>query len=618
MAEAFDKLGQGVKISELAREKRKHTGFLADLMRGRASCRLLFPWPEETAQDKARREAATAELKEFLTSKVDPEFIDLSSDIPSYLFDELSRLGFFALKVPEAYGGKELSEMSYSKVMGLAASYSSAVTIIISADNTIGVKFPVLKYGTEEQKKKYLPELTRWPSGFCFTERHVGSDPARMRTYALRVKDEQDETIGYKITGEKWYTTNSALKENVPLAKYLAVVAKIVDSPDEAEASHTFGIFIVPTASDGVSLGPRNHFCGMHGIYNANPKFTDVYVASEHLIGKEGEGFKIALEALNTGRIAIAAGCLASSKQAFVMMRWWANERQQWGKPIGQHEAIGSGMLVPAAANIFAMEAITEYAAWLTDQGKDARLAAAAAKVFASERAWTIVDNTMQVFGGRGYETYVTLSPRETTAPVERLWRDSRPNRIFEGSTQVLSQWFLREALDEFLKSGEVFLKEGRVLSKIGVGAKFALAYLTLFIPRPADKSLAHQALGNHLVFIEQTARELARTIIVYSGKYQAKLMFKQLTMERFFWIAVELFAMTSSIAKATHLASSYDQKEAVELADIFCREAKRNIRKHFTALSDNDDELARKIAKKILQKGYHFLTTGIIPAVKD
>ncbi len=614
---ALDKLGKGVKIAEKHREKRKHEGFLADLFRGNMTLDTFFPWPERAQEDLEKEKAMMEELETILSQKVNAEEIDQKQEIPQELLEELSRKGFFALKVPTDFGGKGLSQTAYANIVELTASYSSAIVIIVSADNTIGCKYPVLRYGTPDQKARYLPELTKWPSGFCFTEDLVGSDPARMRTYAFRLRDANGDITGYEISGQKWYTTNSALAENVPLAKYLAVVARIVDSPDEVESSDIFGIFIIPTSAPGVTLGPRNVFCGMRGIYNANPKFEKVLAARDQLIGDEGEGFRIALEALNTGRIAIAAGCLGVAKQAHLISRWYAKRRVQWGKPIGKHEAIGSGMLAPNAANIFAMEAMTHYTSWLEDQGRDARLSAAALKVFASERSWTIIDNMMQIFGGRGYETYESLSRREETAPVERIWRDSRPNRIFEGSTQILSQWFMREGCNEMLKTGSVFFEKGKLAKKALVAGTFAAQYTKLILPKTFPYPQLPKKLRPHMEYAERTARKFGRMLILLSGRYREKLIAKQLTLERLFWIATELFAMAACISYAVYCEKKGNTK-AVKRADMYCWQARLNIMKKLLELHHNNDTLAKEIADEILEGMHADIEQGIIPAVED
>lgn len=610
----FANMGKGVQITEEHREKRKHEGFMADLFRGKASLRDVFPWRQRSSADWAKEKQSISDLRDILLKNVDPELVDQTCELPPFIFKKLADLGFFALKVPEKKGGHELSQAAYSNLIKFSNSYCPALTILISADNTIGVKYALLNWGTDAQIAQYLPLLMKKPSGFSFTEEKVGSDPARMETYALRVKDIRGNLTGYLLNGEKWYTTNSALGMGQPLAEYLAVVAKIVDDPREVEQSDCFGIFIVSTTATGVRLGQRNEFCGWHGIYNANPIFEQVILSPDQRLGPEGEGFKIALKALNAGRIAIGAGCLGLGKLALFLSRWWAQKRVQLGKPIGDHEAIGSGMLAQDAATILAMEAIVNYAALLVDRGMDVRITAAVCKIFASERGWTIADNMTQIFGGRGFETYESLSRREKTGPVERTWRDFRPNRVVEGATQPLVQWVMREGVDDFIKTAGVLLEKGQSWEKLKVYCKLSLRYLKLLLPwRLPYVELPYPYLKKHLKFVEQSARKLNRALLLLGAKHRGGLAYKQLTLERCFWIAADLFAITVTLAYAQNISAKYGDLDVFDLADLFAREARLRIAEQFQKIWKNEDHQAGLVYAKIKTGHYPFLHNDIM-----
>lgn len=611
MSSQLKGLGQGVAIAEEQRDKRVLGGFIADLFRGKTSFEKLFPWPDISLSGEYQERVS------LLLKDLDLAEINRTGEVPEDVLRTMANQGFFALKLPKEWGGLGLSQSSYVRVVELLTSAGGPLSILVSADNTIGCKFPIVNFGTPEQKAKYLPELAKWPSGFCFTEQEVGSDPARMQTYALRV-EEEGGVVGYILNGQKWYTTNAPWKDGKPLAQYLLVIAKIVNHPEEVKDAKCFGAFIVPTNAQGVTIGSRNEFCGMRGIYNSDPRFDQVRVAKNQLIGQEGQGFRIALQALNTGRIAIGGSCLALAKQAHLMSRWWARKRHQWGGPIGEKELIGSGKLVPGAANILAMEALVKLAAWRFDQGLDPRLEAAACKVFASEEMWQIVDNCMQIFGGRGYETQASLAKREPALPVERIFRDARPNRIFEGSTEILSQWLVREGLDEDLNRGGVFLEKGQRIKKAWAIVQFLGAYFKTFVFGRTRVSLCvAPPLQKHVKFVKSWTPRFRRQIILLSAVYQEKLKFKQLTIDRLFRIAIYLTAMTAVCSYATHLHRSKGTADAVDLADVFCAQTRRKIERCFSDLWDNDDVLRRGVSKKLLAGHYDaILEEGVIPAV--
>ena len=606
----FKKLGKGVEIAEAQRETTRHTGFLSSVFRGKPDFNLIFPWPKKNSPMELLKEVRLIDKIYDFFKTISPKIVTGEEKITLSLMAQMGELGLFRLKVPEELGGYGLSQTSYTRVIGYLSTHCPAIAIMVSADNTIGAKFPVLYLGTEEQKKKYLPRLTVWPSAFCFTEKEVGSDPARMRTYAMRIRDEAGNVKGYQITGEKWYATNSVLNGSERLAEYLAVVVKIVDKPenlDDKNYKDCFGLFIVSTQSKGFVIRQDARFLGMSGIFNGVLSFNSVEVAKDELIGGEGAGFKIALNALNTGRIAIGGSCTAASKQALSIINWWANERKQWGRTIGEWELIGSGICAESAANILAMEAVTYFAAARTDLKQDSRLEAAVCKVVASEWGWKIVDDMIQVRGGRGYETGQSLSRREITVAADQLFRDSRPNRIFEGSTQILSQWVIREGLDEYLKKGAPFFKPGMYWKKIRVATGFTLQFIRSFISSRISSEIPG-GFRKHLKFVEKNSRRLVRAIIWLSAQYRDKMMFKQLTLARLFTIASELYAITAVCSYAANLG----EDTYGDLADLFCRKSARRVNDAFRDLWDNDDAVARKVAKKVLNKEYPRLEQGI------
>ncbi len=611
-SDVFSKMGKGVVIAEQERDRTRHSGFVADIFRGTPHFEDIFPWVARDEKDERKEARLIARTKAFL-KKLSPEMARAEKDITEEVIKEMAKLGLFRLKVPEALGGLGLSQTSYTHVVGYLSVVSPSLAIMVSADNTIGAKYPVLHFGTPEQKAEYLPSLMEWPSAFCFTEKLVGSDPARMRTCAVRRYDYSAEknggVAGYEIHGEKWYATNSVWKDGEPLAKYLAVIARIVDSLEEidnSKAAPCFGAFIVP--NDGSELitravpTQRTHFIGMKGIFNGVLRFDGVFVPKSALIGAEGDGFKIALQALNTGRISIAGICAENTAKCYEILRWWGKERVQWGRPIGEHELIGSGMIVPAAAHALAMEAMTDYAAGLVDRGEDARLAAAVAKVAVSEQAWKIMDDTVQMRGGRGYELSNSLGKREEAPPVDRMFVDMRPHRIFEGSTEILALWTAREGLDDYLARGKPFLEHGRWLHKASAALGFAVEYAHLLVPLEVPQWLP-KAAEKDLFFVEKHARKLARAILLCSGKYQAKMAVKQLTNARLFWIAADLFGMSVTWSLALSGRSRFFGATSLscELAGMYCAIARRRIKANFASLWGNDDDRARALAKKLL-----------------
>lgn len=629
-------LGKGIEIVEELRNQRSADNLFAGIFNGSPPFKQVFTaWPRPSAEEIVKQSKLMNDVTDFLIKKVDIYSIDDTGSVPLEVFEDMAELGLWGLKAPKEYGGMGLSNTSYIDILTLLASWCSAPVIAVSAHNTIGCVFPVMYYGTYEQKNRLLPELIKWPTGFCLTEKDAGSDASKIREYAVRVRDNRGQIIGYKVTGEKWYTTNGILTDHVPLAKYLAVIAKIVDHPDELDdksKKECFGLFIVPTDSKGFDVGVKNTFIGMRGIHNSTPVFKVVFSSVLDLIGekkpdwetkygwgeREGSGLKIAFESLNTGRIAIAKGCIGASKQAFNLTRWWALKRSQLGGPLADKEFIRN-KLVYAASNILAMEAMAKYASICFDNGQDVRIEAAAVKTFASEKAWQIVDNLAQTRGGRFYETWQSLSKRELTPPDEILWTASRPNSIFEGANEILIQLIFREGTDRLIKTSlPMMSKNSSTAEKLRAVVKMAGYYLKTFIPNDFPK--ANDLLTPHLEFIDSRSRKLVRKIISKSAKYRDKLAVKQLMLDRFSRIAINLGAMALTCAYAHELnKDSGGVYHYTELADLFCRVTTREVEDLFRALDHNDDEYKYQVSRKLLFGDYdYFLLRGIIPMTEE
>lgn len=626
-------LGKGVEMVEELRNQNSADNLFAGIFNGDPPFDSTFAdWPKPSPEELEKRDKLVGKLADFLVAEVDPYLIDNTGTVSLSVFEAMSKLGLYGIKIPEKWGGLGLSQTSYVEALSIAASWCSAIAIVLSADNTIGCKFPVMYYGTDVQKDRFLPELVKWPTGFCLTERHAGSDASNIKTRAIRLRDSERAVVGYEITGEKWFTTNSILSDGKCLARYLAVVARIVDHPDELDDKNKktcFGLFIVPTNQDGVNMGTRNYFVGMRGIHNSNPKFNNVLVPISNLIGekrpnwesaygwgeREGSGLKIAFESLNTGRIAIAKGCIGVSKQALNLSRWWASKRNQLGGPLIEKELVRD-KLTYAATNILAMEAMTQYACLTFDSGQDVRLESAAAKIFAAEKAWQIVDNLMQIRGGRGYETWQSLSRRELTPPDELMWTGARPNRIFEGANEIMVQFVFREGTDKYIRTGlPLISKSSSAGDKLRAVLKMAGYYLGTFAPRTLPG--IDKQLRTHIEYVNLRSKKLARKIITKSAKYRSKLAVKQLMLDRFSRIAINLGAMMLACAFAKKLDAENNTRESnyVELADLFCHTTKVEVDVLFRTLDCNDDEDRYRVSKRLIAGDFdEFLLGGIIP----
>ncbi len=597
------------KVAEASREQWDRPSFMKEMFLGNFRLDLVHPYPLP-APDRPEFAAFYGAMEEFIRTEVDSIQIDATGEYPDHVVDGLRKLGAFGMKISKKYGGLGFTNLEYQRIMQLFGSVDGNISALLSAHQSIGVPQPLKTFGTEALKEKYLPRCAAGEiSAFALTEPNVGSDPARVGTTAVKSADGSH----YLVNGEKLWCTNGTL------AKLLVVMA--VDPK-----SKKISAFVVEADWPGVKVEHRCHFMGLRALANAVISFTDVKVPAENLIGAEGKGLKIALTTLNDGRLSIPNGSVGTAKACLEIVRKWGNERVQWGKPVGKHEAI-SHKIADMAAATFAMESIATLATQMTDQGGyDIRLEAAACKEWNSCRTWEIVDETMQIRGGRGYETELSLEARgEDPVGVERMMRDYRINKIFEGSSEIMHLFMAREAVDKHLEvAGAMIDPEKKAAEKLAELPKIAGFYAGWYPTRWLGWGLWPRfgefgELATHLRFVERNTRRLARQVFHGMLVHQAKLQHKQAFLFRIVDVANEMFAMTASVARAHAMreANLPEGESAVELADLFCRTARRKVTRLLRDLWSNDDVRKYKLALAILDGRHAWLEKGGIGVFK-
>ena len=600
-----------IELTEAAREQTKAPSAIAEMFMGRLDAARFVPFPEPSHEDRDQGDAFLQRLEKILREQVDPDAIDRNGEIPGSVIDALADIGAFAIKVPTQYGGLGLSQTNYCRAAMLLGSYCGNLTALLSAHQSIGVPQPLILFGTEEQKQKYLPRFGCGEiSAFALTENGVGSDPARMRTHAEPTPDGS----AFILNGEKLWCTNGTR------AGIIVVMAKTPPKLVNGQHKDQVTAFIVEMNSPGIEVVRRCRFMGLRALYNGVIRFHNVRVARENILLGEGKGLRVALTTLNTGRLTLPAACVGMSKRCLDISTRWANKREQWGAAIGKHAFIAD-KIARMAADTFAMESMTLYAASLVDKDKhaDVRLEAALCKLWGTETAWRIVNDTMQIRGGRGYETADSLRARgDEPEPVERFMRDCRINTIFEGSSEIMRLFIAREALDPHLKiAGAMFNSKLTMGTRLGAGVKagmfYAKWYPRLFVPHlskvQSQKSKVDSRLRSHLRFAERNSRKLARGLFHAMIRFGPKLERQQLLLGRFVDAAAELFAMTAVCARA---ASSNDD-QTLALADYFCRTARHRIDHLFVETDSNEDRRGYRLAQQLLEQLPESLASGIL-----
>src|SRR3954464_2845297 len=604
---------EALELAEASRDPLDERGsFASNLFIGRFDYARIFPYAAQTEEDRAKGEPFLAELRAYLEANVDADEIDRTGEIPQKNIDDLFAMGAFGVKIPTQYGGLGLSQVNYGRAAQLLGSWDANLTALVSAHQSIGVPQPLLLFGTEEQKKKYLPRVARGEiSAFALTEWNAGSDPANM---SLRA-DPTEDGSAFIMNGEKLWCTN-LIKAGV-----LVVMAKTAPKIVNGKERKQITAFIVDVDSPGLEITYRCRFMGLRALYNGIVKFTDVRVPRENMIAKEGQGLKVALTTLNTGRLTIPAACVGLSKRLLEICRKWASERVQWGVPIGKHSAI-AGKVAEMAGNVFAMEAITFLTSALVDRkAGDLRIETAMCKMWATETTWKIADDAMQVRGGRGYETAQSLAGRgEEPMAVERFLRDCRINTIFEGSSEIMRLFIAREALDPHLKVGGAIFNTQLPMSERGKavftsGKFYAGWYPKQWLPGGADKiDKLHGKLRRHAKYAAGASKRLARSLFHAMARFGPNLDREQLLLSRFVGIATELFAISATCSFAQHkIDKGEPADEVLALADYFCRSARLRVDHHFAGTTDNVDKRGYQLVQEMLAGKHASLRDGIV-----
>ena len=370
-------------------------------------------------------------LKRYVKERMVPaenEVIE-ANEIPAHIIEEMRELGLFGLNIAEQYGGAGMSASQYLNALTEMSWAAPAYRAIMAIGNGI-VNTALSKNGTPEQREKWLPAIANGAvAAFAITEPGSGSDSAAMRSMAVKTAD------GYILNGVKRYISNA------PFADVILVIART--STEDLPRNGHISAFLVPTDTAGVSIGKPDKKMGQQGAQIADVILEDVHLPVSALLGdQEGNGFEVAMNSLNNGRLSVAAASLGTSKRALDSAIRYGMQRTAFGEQVTSFQ-LTQAKIADSQADIYAMECMLRDAASKLDQGLDIRLEAACVKMFASEACGRIVDRVVQIYGGAGYiQDY----------DAERFFRDARLYRIFEGTTEIMQLVIARTVLQQYEK----------------------------------------------------------------------------------------------------------------------------------------------------------------------
>lgn len=590
-----------IAVAEVSRELDwKSKSFIGSLYMGDLDAGLAFPFPEQSAEDKAAADDLIARVDAWCAEHVDGEAIDHDGIIPAHVFKGLQDFGLFGIKIPTKYGGLGLSQTNYMRLLSTVALHCGSTAATLSAHQSIGAPQPLKLFGTEEQRQKYLPMFANGSvSAFGLTEPQVGSDPANMVTVA----DLDGDGEHWILNGEKLWCTNGVI------ADVIVVMAKTSVQTRGSREINRISAFVVETKWAGVEIMHRCEFMGIRAIENGIIRFTDVKIPKENLIWGEGKGLRLALTTLNDGRLGIPAIAASAMRQVADFSARWGKSRYQWGQYIGDHEA-GADKLARIAAGAYAMETFAQFGAALSDRGDvDIRMEAASAKMFNTELGWDLMDTALQFRAGRGFETSTSLQERgEFDFPMERALRDSRINRIVEGTTDIMHLFLAREALDKHLElAASLFNKKASLGDKAKTVVRAAGFYASWY-PKLWIGGLFTSFPGfsgpmlRSMKFVDRRTRRLARSLFHLMALNGPKLEKRQLKLARVVEIGVELAVMALVASRAQTAMNRGDNAE-LPLAEYYLQWGEQRVDDLFRKLGKNNDAAARKLAKVLMDR---------------
>ncbi len=580
---------QRKQAEELLFSGEQKLGFAEKLFFGHFNAPLLFPYPQMSREEQERTDRFVAEVRRYCDEHIDADAIDRNAEIPQEVVDGLGRIGVLGATAPQQYGGKGLSQLANTKVMEVIGGHCAGTAVFVNAHHSIGIR-ALLLFGTEEQKQRWLPPLTSGEklAAFALTEPEAGSDASNVQTTATPTPDGK----GYVLNGTKRWITNGGI------AGVLTVIARTPGAGSNKKKEIT-AFLVTPDMPGFKVLEKRMSKMGIRGTATGRLAFENMFVPSENVLGNVGKGLRIALTVLDFGRTTFGASCTGAAKFLLKAACTHAKKRVQFEQPIAEFELVKK-KIAWMAAHAFAMEATTAQCASFIDRGYgDYKLETAMLKVWSTEALWQIVNDTVQIYGGKAFFT---------DEPYERMLRDARLNQIGEGANDVLRAFIamvgIKPVADKLLAVKNAL---GSPISQFGtlrsfVGQQMRARWTTPQIP--VQSSQLHspaRALGRRL-------REFSLAVQRMLFRYREDILFRQYVQERLADAACELYASSCTLSRLDHLLTAgngnpADVAREVAAGRYYLQLSDRRIRSCLSALDDNEDKETTTTADAMLAK---------------
>ncbi len=584
---------QKKQVEEMLGPELNKLGYAKSLFFGVVRGDVLFPYPHLPADQQQAADDSAAKVRAYADAHIDHMKIDREARIPDEVVKGLGELGVLGMTIPKDVGGMGFNQQQYMKTMEVLGGHCASTAVFVNAHQSIGARALVL-FGTPEQQKRWLPGLLDGSklAAFALTEPEAGSDAGGVQTTATPT----DDGTAYLLNGTKHYITNGGI------ADVLTVMAR---TPDGKGGTKVTAFLVTPDMPGFKVIEARAEKCGIRGTATGKMTFTDVRVPKENILGQLGRGLQAALTVLNFGRTTFGATCTGHAKVCVKAMCQHAKTRKQFQQTLAEFQ-LTQKKVAFASAHAFAMESMTTQCAAFIDRGADDyMLETAILKVFATEHLWTIVNDTLQVWGGKGYFS---------DQPIERWMRDARINTIGEGANEVLKAFIAvvgckapgekLKGLRDDLLGGRWSL--GKLFSGIGAGAKLAAPWLAHTPSVPVNHVDLQADAKTYAALVKQLGTSLPHVFLKL--KDEAVFVQAQLVHERLADITIDLYAAACVLSRLDSLLTTNGKPSTDPHADpafgkVFLKMAFRRIKANFAGLEDNDDEAWLDAAKATLAK---------------
>ena len=560
------------------------SSFAKSLFLGEIHEELVFPWPKPEAQEQDRIKQLNIRLREYCAENYDPRRVEEERWIPDEVLRDLGEIGALGLYVPEEYGGQGLSQTGYARVFETIGQIDATLAIVLGVHQSIGFK-GISLFGTDEQKERWLPDLAtgRKLAAFALTEPEAGSDAYDVRSRAVQQPDGS-----WVLNGEKRFIGNGSRAD---------VITTFARAEVDGEDKHI--ALILEKGMEGLEVGERYDTMGLRGNDLRRLYYRDIRVPAENVLGEPGQGFRVAMQILNNGRIGLGTGSVGGAKKLLDLAIDHVKEREQFGRPLADFELVQDkiGWMV---SYLFGLESMCYLTCGLVDKGvPDYSLESAVCKVSGTEFLWYAANRALQLAGGEGY-----LRNR----PYEKVLRDTRIYPIFEGANDVMRAFI---ALGGFKPLGEKLEGLGEVglndpIGSIGVLVEYASERIQREV-RPDRITLAHEELSDHADAVSDQVKRLRDVSEKLLRENKKEIVARQFQQKRLADNLADIFAQIALLSRISHTFGEQGVEASGQerfIADTFCTRAAHRVGARFDQIESNDDERMVSIAKLAYKRG--------------